>query len=218
MPDRRSLLKAIASFPASLAATQTLTQVIGSVPAEVVTMKITGFELRHCRVPVHSRVRESLVKSFQRQGRYQDHFESVLVFLNTDIGLTGLGEALMPLDRAKAVLSEMIGHSPWEYMLSDDIQGILIAIYDLIGQASGLPIARLLSPSPRSRIVQTWWSQCYPPEQMASEARLGADLGYRVHKVKARPWQDPVEQAQAICEVVPPDFRVWVDANGWWGS
>lgn len=201
-----------------MAATRTFGRVTSSVPADAAAMKITGFELRHCRVPVHTRVRESLVGSFQRQGRYQDHFESVLVFLNTDVGLTGLGEALMPLERAKGILSEMIGHSPWEYILEDDIHGILIAIYDLIGQAAGLPIARLISPSPRPRIVQTWWSQCYPPDQMASEARLGAELGYRVHKVKARPWEDPIEQAEAICEAVPRDFRIWADANGWWGS
>ncbi len=53
---------------------------------------------------------------------------------------------------------------------------------------------------------------------MASEAKLAASLGYRVHKVKARPWHDPIEQAAAICEAVPKDYRVWADANASWSS
>lgn len=36
--------------------------------------------------------------------------------------------------------------------------------------------------------------------------------------MKARPWEDPIEQAAAICGVIPNDMRVWVDANAWWGS
>lgn len=93
-----------------------------------------------------------------------------------------------------------------------------MALYDLIGKAVDLPVSRLFSSSPRSPVRQTWRRQCFPPDLMASEARRGADLGYRVHKVKARPWEDPIEQAEAKFEVVPGDMRVWVDANAWWGS
>src|SRR5262249_33349491 len=50
------------------------------------------------------------------------------------------------------------------------------------------------------------------------EAKLGASLGYRVHKVKARTWQDPLAQAAAMCAVVPKEYRFWADANSNWGS
>ena len=53
---------------------------------------------------------------------------------------------------------------------------------------------------------------------MASEAKIAESRGYKVHKVKARPWEDPVEQAEAICGAISRDMRVWVDANAWWGS
>jgi L-alanine-DL-glutamate epimerase-like enolase superfamily enzyme len=124
----------------------------------------------------------------------------------------------MPTAQTEAVLKRMVGHSPWEYLLNDGIRGVLVAICDLVGQAAELPVSRLFAPSPKERIVQTWWSQCFPPELMASEAKLGASLGYKVHKVKARPWEDPIEQAEAISATVPADFRVWADANAWWGS
>jgi L-alanine-DL-glutamate epimerase-like enolase superfamily enzyme len=51
---------------------------------------------------------------------------------------------------------------------------------------------------------------------MSSEAKLGAQLGYRVHKVKARPWEDPILHAEAICAAVPKDFKVWADASSTW--
>ena len=52
-----------------------------------------------------------------------------------------------------------------------------MAVYDLIGQASGLPVSRLFGNKPKRRIVQTWWSQCLPPDVMASEAKLGYEFG-----------------------------------------
>ena len=110
----------------------------------------------------------------------------------------------------------MIGRSPWEFALDDAIGGIAIAVYDLMGKATGMPVARLFAPRPKEKIVQTWWSQCYPPAVMASEAKLGYERGYRVHKIKARPWEDPAEQAAAICGAVPKDMKIWADANATW--
>ncbi|MFN0168511.1 MAG: hypothetical protein ACKV22_18955 [Bryobacteraceae bacterium] len=88
------------------------------------------------------------------------------------------------------------------------------AVYDLVGQATELPIARLFAANPRERIVQAWWSLSYPPGRIASEAKLGDSRDFRVHKVKARPWEDPVAQADAICAAVPRDYRVWPAAGG----
>ena len=180
--------------------------------------RIARYELIRTRVPMDLRVREAWQRSFIRQGRFQTHYEPVIVRLFTDDGLVGIGDADMPAESARAILESLVGSSPWEHMLDDRIGGILVAIYDLIGKSVGLPVSRLFAKQTRTRIQQTWWSQCFPPDLMASEAKRGADLGYRVHKVKARPWEDPIAQAEAICAVIPRDMRVWVDANAWWGS
>lgn len=45
---------------------------------------------------------------------------------------------------------------------------------------------------------------------------MGVAQGYRVHKIKIRPWQDPIDQMSAIGAAVPKEFKVWADANGWW--
>jgi len=148
----------------------------------------------------------------------QTHFFPVFVRLHTDSGLSGIGEAKTERTKAEAVAKRMIGCSPWEFVQDDNIGGTLMAVYDLLGKAVGLPVSRMLAAHPKDRIVQTWWSQCFPPDLMASEARAGASQGYRVHKIKIRPWQDPIAQAAAISAVVPEDFKIWADANFWWAA
>jgi galactonate dehydratase len=49
---------------------------------------------------------------------------------------------------------------------------------------------------------------------MQAEARRALELGYTAHKIKARPYEDPVAQVAAIVEVVPQDYQILLDANG----
>jgi L-alanine-DL-glutamate epimerase-like enolase superfamily enzyme len=218
IPSRRELLRSISALGAGATVAQSLHAATAAAPASATGLRITGYEVIPTRMPMHERVREAWQKSFFQQDRLQTHYEPTIIRLKTDAGLTGIADSQMPAAQTEALLKRMVGHSPWEYLLNDSIRGVLVAIYDLVGQATELPVARLFAPSPKDRIVQTWWSQCFPPDLMASEAKLGASLGYKVHKVKARPWEDPIEQAEAISAVVPNDFRVWADANAWWGS
>ena len=188
-------------------------------------MRITRYEVIPVRVPMHERIREPFSAAYRKQGIFRDYYDSTIVKLYTDEGFVGVGDALLNVEdslgsvpRAEAILKRLVGRSPWEFLLDDSLGGILMAVYDLVGQAAGLPVSRLFAPNPKKRIIQTWWSQCLPPDVMASEAKLGAERGYKVHKVKARPFEDPIAQAEAITAVAPPDFRIWVDSNWTWGS
>jgi L-alanine-DL-glutamate epimerase-like enolase superfamily enzyme len=218
-PDRRQILKSVAGLGVGTSVLAPLTSASAAAPKSSLTSRITKYEVIPTRLAYYEPVREALTKSFSLQNRYQTDFSPTIVKLYTDDGLMGICNAMMPNQGAvHATLKRMVGHSPWEYLLDDSLRGILVAIYDLIGQSTGLPVSRLFATSPKKRIVQTWWSQCYPPALMAQEAKRGEALGYKVHKVKARPWEDVVEQAAAICDVVKSDFRIWADANSWWGS
>lgn len=189
-----------------------------ATPPSARASKIVSAEVIATRVPMHERVREAWQRSFKLQDRFQTHYEPAIVKLTSDEGLVGIGDADMPAGRAQALAKSLVGHSPWEYLLDDSLGGVLVAVYDLLGKTAGLPVSRLFSTTPKDKIVQTWWSQCFPPALMASEAKMGYELGYRVHKVKARPWEDPIEQGQAISDAVGADMRVWADANSWWRS
>ena len=49
-------------------------------------------------------------------------------------------------------------------MLDDRLGGILVAIYNLIGKATGLPVSKIFAARTKTHIRQTLWSQCFPPE------------------------------------------------------
>ncbi|MDA1313747.1 MAG: mandelate racemase/muconate lactonizing enzyme family protein [Acidobacteria bacterium] len=217
---RRDSLRTLASLSGLGSVGAALREANAATPASGTTQRITRYEIVPVRVPMHERIRDVFAEAYRKQGIFRDYYDSTLVKLYTDEGLVGVGDALLNVEdslgsvpRAEAICKKLVGHSPWEFLLDDSLGGILMAVYDLVGQASGLPVSRLFAPKPRKRIVQTWWSQCLPPDVMASEAKLGYELGYRVHKVKARPFEDAIEQAEAITSAVPPGFRIWADAN-----
>ena len=222
---RRDALRAVASIGGMASVRTALGQALSATPASGAAQRITRYEITPVRVPMHERIHDVFAAAYRKQGIFRDYYDSTLVKLYTDEGLQGVGDLLNSVEdslgsvpRAEAVCKRLVGRSPWEFLLDDSLGGVLMAVYDLLGQAAGLPVSRLFGTSPRKRIVQTWWSQCLPPDVMASEAKLGADLGYRVHKVKLRPFEDPIAQAEAITAVVPPDFRIWADANWTLGS
>lgn len=213
-PNRRELLQSLGTGGVAASAAGLL----AAAPRDAASIRISGYEVVPLRVPMDIRVREAWQRSWFLQNRFQTHHEPVLVKLKTDSGLVGIGDSMMSPARTKTLAGKMVGRSPWEYLFDDSIRGLLVPMCDIVGQALELPVSRLFARNPKKRIIQTWWSQCFKPELMASEAKLAESLGYRVHKVKARPWEDPIEQAEAICGAVSKDFRVWVDANAWWGS
>jgi len=221
--SRRDILKGLSALAGLGAIEATLGRVHAATSPSARSLRITRFEVIPVRVPMHERVRDVFAEVYQKQGINRDYYDSTLVKLHTDEGLVGIGDALMNVEdslssvpKAVATCNRLVGRSPWEFLMDDSLGGVLMAVYDLMGQASGLPVSRLFAPEPKTHIVQSWWSQCFPPDLMASEAKLGYDLGYRVHKVKARDFEDPVEQAEAVTSSVPADFKIWADANSTW--
>jgi L-alanine-DL-glutamate epimerase-like enolase superfamily enzyme len=210
-PNRRRLLQYMATLGAT--ATTPLYRAAADSPASATEMRINRYEIIPTRVPWHERIREMAILNWRRENMDVPYSTPTIVKLYTNDGLVGIG------DRGNEdVLKRMVGRSPWEYLNSETVGGAQAAIFDLLGKATGLPACRLLAPSPKKRIIQAYWSLSYPPDMIASEAKLAASQGYRVHKVKVRPWEDPVAQAHAIFSAVPADYRVWGDANHTWGS
>ena len=179
--------------------------------------RVTRSDAFQLQVPFAERVRADLLREYRRE-RFDPlpHQLRWVVRIWTDGGLVGVGEAVA--DPREAIAS-LPGRSVAE-LLHDGSLGpaVLIAVYDLEAQARGVPIARLFSESPRARVRQAWWSRCFAPDLLRTEARLAVALGYGVHKIKSRPWRDPVEQVAAILDAVPDDYEIVIDANGTFGS
>ncbi|MCC6392320.1 MAG: mandelate racemase/muconate lactonizing enzyme family protein, partial [Bryobacterales bacterium] len=200
-PNRRELLDYLAKAGAALGAASPAYQIAAAAPASAATMRISRYEMIRTHVPWHERLRDIAILNWRRENMDVPHSPHTIVKLYTDEGLMGIGEG-----GNEAVLKSMVGRSPWEFFYNDGLGGSQTAIYDLLGKATGLPVCRLLSPNPKKRIVQAYWSLSYPPDILAREAKLGASQGYRVHKVKIRMWEDPVKQAEAIFASVPSDY------------
>ena len=173
-------------------------------------MRITKVEAVPVRIPFHPLVRENLIENFRRENSNRTHYATWVVRIWTDEGLVGLGEA--PRDPREA-LGRCVGRAPAEFLHDDSLGGALVAVCDLVAQAAGIPVSRLFSPAPREKVRQIWWSHSFRPALLAAEARRGIALGYAAHKIKARPYEDLVEQMGALSEVVPRDYDVVIDAN-----
>ena len=155
----------------------------------------------------------------------------LFVRLTTDSGLAGIGEATLEWqERAVQVLleewvaSRIHGADPFDIeavvggMIRDQYQGgatvmtaisaVEIAMWDLIGKATGQPVWRLIGGRARRTLrayANGWYGGCTEPEDFARHAREVAARGYAALKfdpfVTAWKTLDPAEEEHAVAVV-----------------
>lgn len=125
----------------------------------------------------------------------------------TDDGHIGLS------DRPPVNPDFFIGRSPFEFIGDDSVGPFQMALYDLMGKSTGQTAASLIGPVVRTRILVSYWSHCYPPDVMRSEAERAVEMGFVAHKIKRRPLYDVVEQIEAMSEVIHDDYQIEIDSN-----
>ena len=164
-------------------------------------MKITDIKIIEVAVPFHEGILERMNGIYSRSFVYKVH---------TDEGIIGIGEGTNHADR----IPEYIGKNPFEFMNGLNPTPFQQAFYDIMGKSLDVPAYKLLGEKVRDEVPLAYWSLDMPPAKWAQEAKRAAHKGFRVHKIKARPQFDIVEQVAAISEVVPEDYKLRVDANG----
>ncbi len=162
--------------------------------------------------------------------------EYVLVHVETDDGLCGIGEAPadigffgQTLEGIQAAIDDylgpqLVGRDPVEIdALMDRIDyrenssaksGIELALHDLVGKARGLPVSTLLGGERRSRIPVAIEIAGGTPADMANECRKYLALNVRAFKPKIGgiPEED-ADRLRAIREAIGPDASMRADAN-----
>ncbi len=137
----------------------------------------------------------------------------VVIRVRTDVGLVGLGERWgADKHQVEVEAQTYIGQNPLTLTLRSLDAPFQSALYDLAGQALGVPVWRLIGDQHRDRVPVAYWSCHMPPEATAREAEQAAARGFRVHKLKARSW-DIVRQAELISKAAGPDYAIRVDPN-----
>jgi len=188
-------------------------------------MKIVEVETFRVRVPLHP-VSWHSANIEGWSGSWWD-LPIVLLRMTTDSGLSGLGEA--PKGVAESTVRRyaplFTGRDPfdlnWQHLPIGDIwspasgveQAYEMAVYDLVGKALGLPVHQLLGGAYRSRVRGSLCSGQMWPEDAARRARLAAELGIDVLKMKANLGDPVVERIAAINKAVGTDVKVTIDAG-----
>jgi L-alanine-DL-glutamate epimerase-like enolase superfamily enzyme len=92
--------------------------------------------------------------------------------------------------------------------------GIDLALYDLMGKATGLPVCKLLGGIVSPRIRVTRLMGMYPPKEMAANVKPFVEKGCSALKLKVgTTLQEDVERVQRVREAVGPEVILAVDFN-----
>ena len=169
-------------------------------------MKISEIEVIPLRVPYEDRIR----KAYYHFGMSE---EVTLYKFHSDSGLVGLGENIGP-PFEQSLLDAYLGTDPFDHVMSTGRYNLDMACYDLMGKHLGLPTWKIMGQQMREWVSMGWWMPCMSPVDSAAEVAEAAARGYRGLKCKARAFYDVVEQASAMQESAPADFRIEFDFNG----
>ena len=193
------------------------------------------------RASVYSQYQTFVNGPYRCRNQSEAGFDSTLVKLETDLGLTGWGE-MAPLGSfysaafatgARAgleiLLPQLIGRDPTQIsdinrQMDRCLNGhpyiktaVDMACWDLLGKRCGLSLAELLGgrftdSTPLYRSVSQ-----DSPEIMSQQARQYQSKGYRNIQVKvgADPLLD-AERMRAVRKACGPDVLMIADANGAW--
>ena len=198
-------------------------------------LAIAKIDLWSVRLPLH----EPFVISYVSQ----EDVPTIIIRLQTADGLSGWGEStpdpnvtgetyggtfetlrrdLLPAmlgrdcrDREVAMmtLDAIVEHVPAAKASID------IALHDLIGRASGLPVWALLGGRSKAQLEISRVISMKAPEAMAEDARRHVANGFTTVKAKVGDSQRPLLDAAriaAVREAIGPDIGLKVDVNQGW--
>jgi L-alanine-DL-glutamate epimerase-like enolase superfamily enzyme len=197
-------------------------------------MRITGIEI----IPVRLPLIEPFIISY---GTFPD-VPAVLVRVETDTGLTGWGEGTPDpnvtgetfgavFETLKELAPALIGHDPRERsacMRAVEARAVGvptaraaldIALHDLVGRASGLPLYTLLGGKAKEHLTISRVVSLNAPEQMAADAARHVEHGFQTVKLKVGVADDvrsDIRRVAAVREAVGPDVKIKVDVNQGW--
>lgn len=198
-------------------------------------MKITGITVYQVDLPLHE-------GSYRwSEGKRVDVFDSTVVEVHTDAGLTGVGE-VCPLGPVylpayaggvRAGLRELaphlVGEDPTQLLaLNRSMDRVMkghpyvkspldMACWDLLGKASDLPVCHLLGGRFGDDVILYRAISQRPPAEMADNVAAWRAEGYRRFQLKVGgdPDED-IERIRAVRGVLEPRDTLVADANTGW--
>lgn len=198
-------------------------------------MRITTIEIFETKIPLPHHYKLS-----QRYGTMA-YTEPTVVKVQTDAGLTGLGEAdawAGFTSETPQTVSAVLRHDLAPRLLGEDATNLLkihetmnffmrenhmakgaidMAVHDLLGKEAGLPVYRLLGGELREEVPIMGAFGGDSPEEAAACALEEKRKGY--HSLMYKVGRDPLKDAEcflAVRAAVGKDYPLIVDANQGW--
>ena len=171
---------------------------------------------------------------------YARHHETMVVRITTSDGIVGYGEGQSPVSprTSKTIVEDLcrpilMRQDPfdveylWQRMFTamrerghytgffiDALAGCDIALWDIIGQATGKPVHKVLGGRYRDRILLYAGVGGSTPEAAAAQASEYVSQGYsglKIHATSSRP--EILEIVAAVRERVGPKIKLMVDVH-----
>lgn len=190
---------------------------------------------------------DALYERSDTMGSFRFH-EWLLCEVTTDDGLVGIGNAALAPQLTKQCIDLylkplVMGESPWDYAYLWEkmyrrtmawgrkgigmtaISAVDIAIWDLLGKASGQPVFKLLGGRTKEKIP-VYASKLYsqPVEAMQREAESYLEQGFRMMKMRFG-WgpkdgpegvRENLRRVEALREVIGADVDLMLEAYMGW--
>ena len=165
-------------------------------------MKVTEIEVHRIALEYHDWIAYPL-------NHYYGPIHRTVYVAHTDTGLVGLGEShdTEPED----VRRRYIGTNPFDWVGDETSLGLGTAMYDLMGQAAGVPVYKLFGQKQRSWVPVGAWTVSTRPDLMAQAVERYAAAGYTWMKYHLSPFENVFDQTEAMQKAAPPGFRVHYD-------
>ena len=163
---------------------------------------------------------------------------SILVEIETDGGLTGLGESVCLQDPAESteqhivacrhllvgedpfdterLEKKLLGYGGWIFSpqgFGYTLGGIDMALWDIKAKACGVPLYKLLGGAIRRQIPFMKYLHHDTPDQMAEEAAAAVADGYQTLYFKYTTIEDLEAALRVVRSRVGPEPGFWVDFN-----
>lgn len=217
-PARRDLLKSLALMPAA-GFISSVARLDAAPP-----IKIERVEAIKVVVPMRAgAVLSENYPNFDVRLRDFDKYPKFILKIYAGNGLLGLGETARDVPEAgvNANAAHLSGKTLADIKLGSASLGLPdprtadafeIAIYDLMGQALGVPVHGLLGGAAQSKIAVSYWTGQRTIEDLVRVGQRAVELGFRNLKFKARVG-DPIHKQLDAVAKANPDLNFIVDFN-----
>jgi len=195
-------------------------------------MRITNIRTGVLSIPLRTPFKTAL--------RTIDHIASIVVAVDTDAGVTGIGEAhptapitgeshgsvrgaihefMLPRLKGKEIanLEDTLNTLDASMVKNTSAKAAVeMAIFDLFGRLYNIPVYRLLGGY-RNKVETDLTISVNSPEEMAEDSKIAVARGFKILKLKVglQPEQD-IARIRAVRDAVGNGVQLRLDANQGW--